>query len=178
MDANEVSSTPNRREALKIAGAAAMGGVAVSLASTAVSTGADAATVLSGRISVIISGVPVQGIVSVVPFISTSSSIQQSSPGSTEIISEPGDLITHGAVIKRLWSPSSDWLAWRMSVVNGQTIRKDVVMAIFDDHGTQLLKYDYAQCWVQDYQYPELHSHSHDKCLEQITIRPERHTIQ
>lgn len=36
----------------------------------------------------------------------------------------------------------------------------------------------YAEGVVEDYQYPELHSPSHNKLDEEITDRPEHHTIQ
>ena len=171
-------STPSRREALKLAGAAALGGVSVSLAGAAASARADAATILPGRISVTIGGVPVKGLESVVPFLSASASVEQPLPGSKETISEPGDLITHGAVITRLWTASSDWLEWRMSVVNGTVDRRNVIVKVFDTTGRVASSHVYGNCWVQEYTYPALHAHSHDPLTESITIRPERHTIQ
>jgi phage tail-like protein len=178
MGSREEPRTPSRRDALKLAGAAALGGVAVSLTEVASGSSAGAATIVSGRVAVTIDGVPVDGLVSVVPFVSASSSIEQPSPTLKGTVSEPGDLVTHGAVITRQWTPTSDWLAWRMSVVNGQVDRRNVVVRVFDTKGHLIMKHVYLDCWVQEYTYPELHSHGHDPCTEKVTLRPEGLAIQ
>lgn len=168
----------SRRDVLKLAGAAALGGVALGVVEGGSVMSAGAQVVDSSQVNVTINGVAVSGLVSVVPFESSSTITQQTSSDGKTITLVPGELESFGPVLTRQWTAKSDWLAWRMSVIKGQPEFRDVTVTVLGLNGIHLFQHVYGNCLIAEYVYPELNSHGHEPLMEKVTIRAETLSIQ
>jgi len=160
-----------RREALKLAGAATVGGVAATLASGE-PAGANVRTAAAAtqNFSVEIDGV-IYTVLSV-QLINNHSDVKfvlQSSGSATAI---PGAVASQEIVLQRAWSSSkADWLQWRALVLEGKSTsyRKGIAVTIYNQELIPVDRFTFKNAWPAGYVGPTLATDGSQDLVETIT---------
>jgi phage tail-like protein len=167
----QASGGTSRRDALKMAGAAAVGGFATTLSSSAPAGAALRAAAISGRFSVEIDGVFVVGLQMVEPITTESAVSYASDPSTGAITASPGPLDNQSVVLTKDWSNTSEWYNWRQSVVAGKTMRKAVVIRILDrTSSAEVARYTLSRAWPSKYTGPSYSVKNSGHLSESITV--------
>jgi phage tail-like protein len=151
--------TTTRREALKLAGAATVGGVAATLASGA-PVGADVRAVVptAQRFSVTIDGLVFSAILSL-QLINSQSDVDFVLQPSGSATAVPSGLASQAIVLQRAWSSSkTDWIQWRALVLEGKTTvySKNIAVEILAANLDVIERFTFSSAWPASYVGPTL----------------------
>lgn len=151
------TTTASRRDALKLAGAVAVGGAALAASSLpgVPGGGVDRASAAGApsRFSVEIDGVLVAGFKSV-EGLESETEVVEYKDGATH--SRPGNLKANKVTLTRDWSNTSEFYKWRKTVLDGKTDRKSVSIIFRNDAGQELGRMNFFDCWPSKWTGPNL----------------------
>ena len=157
-------SGASRRDALKLAGAMAIGGSAVvaGLAEPGRTGTAEAASTSSGRFSLEIDGVIVAGIVAVEH--PTTESEYLTRDGEFHWQAKPSMLS-----LTKDWSNTAEFFRWRKTVLDGKTERKSISVIFHNDDGTAT-RMNFYNCWPSKWVGPSLNAKNTGHAMETIEV--------
>jgi phage tail-like protein len=160
-----------RREALKLAGAATVGGVAATLASgSPAGANVRAAAAATQNFSVEIDGII--STVQSVRLISNQSDVKFVPQPSGSATATPEGLAFQEIVLQRAWlSSKTDWIQWRTLVLEGKTTsyRKNVAVTIYNAESVPVELFKFSNAWPAAYVGPTLATDGSQDLVETIT---------
>ena len=168
-DSERQPLTTSRRDALKLAGAATVGGVAATLASGRPAAADTPATTASQTFAVEIDGIEYRNIQ--LQLIDSSSDVKLALKPSGSAIATPGGLDSQTIVLQQPWTYSGlSWLNWRTLVLKGKpaAYRKTIVVILYNDELVPVERFTFSNAWPASYVGPTLGGSSPD-LVETIT---------
>jgi phage tail-like protein len=149
----------SRRDALKLAGAVAVGGAAaLAVASLPFET---QAALAAGRFSVEIDGVVVAGI-SKVAGLQVSTDVIEFREGSDPSLPQaiPGNHHPGRVRLSKDWSSTHEFFNWRKTVLDGKVERKSISIVFQNDSRDAASRINLYRCWPVKWEGPDLDAKS------------------
>jgi phage tail-like protein len=167
---DEQGGGTTRREALKLAGATAIGGLAASLASSAPAGAAvGSAFAVTNRFSMEVDGVMIAGVREVETIESASQVVYVPGP-SGGVSAQPGPVTAQTVRVTKDWSNTHEWYDWRQTVLNGKVDRKSISVIFHNDAGAEVGRMNFFNCWPSSYTGPTLRAKQSGRATETIEI--------
>ena len=176
MDKSSTSRGPSRREALKFAGAAALGGAVVtSLGASPVgavtSHALGASAIPNNKFSVVIGGVTQAHVTSFSDNGAPADPLTENDPTTGALLtSRPGKNSAGKIVITKDWSNTSEWYKWRKAVLDGKVERKSISIIYHDDAGGESGRANYTNAFPISWSPPQVFATAKSSGHAQETI--------
>jgi phage tail-like protein len=147
---------PNRRDALKMAGAAALGGVAATVVSAGTADAIRPMAYSGHKFSVEIAGKVVANLTEVDTMDNEIQVIYGTNPSTQALSTTPGSVTATRIKITREWSNDTTFIDWTRGVMSGKDDRRTITVTILSDNGVEAMKYNFYEAWPCSYTGPSL----------------------